>query len=304
MRTSGARVPVSRISRIRSGSPRSCSSSAAARMRRSPRASTTRSKTAASRERRSRGVSDLASRRSSPARATPEQARTVDRRPRSRGRSVRSNAFGRRLEPPAASRSPTSSITRARWGPTTRAWATTCGSGSTWAALNSCATTGAWRRHSRWAVPSRRSPSSGGSCARWQDRAPDLWGWGRRSAPSPHSALDGLARPARVVHGRLALCAVDPEDVRLEGDAGVELDDLGERVTIRDPERLLESAEDGVVEVEEAVAVAQRLELSLPDRELELAELGPADVALGDHPDEGVEPVDVAVDRPAPPRAA
>src|SRR5947209_3136340 len=231
-------------------------------MRRSPRCSTTRSKTAASRERRSRGVSDLASRRSSPARATPEQARTVDRRLRSRGRSVRSNAFGRRLEPPAASRSPTSSTTRALWGPTTRAWATTCGSGSTWAALNSCATTGAWWRHSRWAVPSRRSPSSGGSCARWQDRAPDLWGWGRRSAPSPHSALDGLARPARVVHGRLALRAVDPEDVRLEGDAGVELDDLGERVSVRDPERLLESAEDGVVEVEEAVAVAQRLELS------------------------------------------
>src|SRR3989442_4530972 len=76
-----------------------------------------------------------------------------------------------------------------------------------------------------------------------------------RSRPPPiRSALDGLARPARVVHGRLALRALDPEDVRLEGNAAVELDDLGERVAVPDPECLLQSTEEGVVEAVEPIA--------------------------------------------------
>jgi hypothetical protein len=37
--------------------------------------------------------------------------------------------------------------------------------------------------------------------------------------------------------------------------------------------------------------------LLLPDRQLQGAELGAGDVLLGDHPDEGVDLVDVAVDR-------
>ena len=54
------------------------------------------------------------------------------------------------------------------------------------------------------------------------------------------------------------------------GDAGVQLDDLGERVPVVDPVVLLDASEERIVLVEEPVAVAQRLELLLPDRELQL----------------------------------
>ena len=67
-----------------------------------------------------------------------------------------------------------------------------------------------------------------------------------------------------------------------------------ERPPVGDPVLPLDVAQLGVVEVEEPVAVAQRLELLLPDRELQLAELGPRHVPLGDHPDERVELVVVS----------
>src|SRR5262245_52309314 len=60
---------------------------------------------------------------------------------------------------------------------------------------------------------------------------------------------------------------------------------------------MLDPAELGVVEVEEPVAIADRGELLAPDRQLELSELGPVEVTLGDHPGEGVDLVDVPVNR-------
>ena len=55
-----------------------------------------------------------------------------------------------------------------------------------------------------------------------------------------------------------------------------------------------------VVLVEEAVAVAERFELPLPDRKLQLAELRARCVRLGDHADERVDVVHVPVDRLQP----
>jgi hypothetical protein len=71
-------------------------------------------------------------------------------------------------------------------------------------------------------------------------------------------------------------------------------------MAVVDVVRPADRSEHGIVAVEEPVAVAQRLELPLPDRELELAELGPGDMTLGDHPDERVELVDASVDRVQP----
>src|SRR2546430_9107002 len=75
------------------------------------------------------------------------------------------------------------------------------------------------------------------------------------------------------------------EDVRLERDTCVELHDLGQRVAWVDSEGGVDEPKRRVVQVEEAVAVSGRLELLLPHGELELAELGPHDVLLGDHAD-------------------
>src|SRR6267143_5954439 len=87
------------------------------------------------------------------------------------------------------------------------------------------------------------------------------------------------------------------EYVWLKRDPGVELHDLGERVPGGEPKHRVENLQRGIVEIEEAVAIAEGLELLLPYRALELAEDGPVHVPLGDHPDEGVKPIDRAVDR-------
>src|SRR5688572_1903342 len=70
------------------------------------------------------------------------------------------------------------------------------------------------------------------------------------------------------------------EHVRLESDTGVHSDDLAEGVLVGDPVPLLDEAEHGIVQVEEPVAVADVLELLLPDGELQLAKLRSADVLL------------------------
>src|SRR5437762_7463250 len=106
-------------------------------------------------------------------------------------------------------------------------------------------------------------------------------GGGRRDRDPPRSSL--------YLSGEL-------EYVRLERDTGVELHDLGQRVTGVDPEDRVGHPKHGIVQIEEAVAIAYGLELLLPHGELKFAELGPVDVPLGDHAHECVEPVDAPVD--------
>jgi hypothetical protein len=65
-----------------------------------------------------------------------------------------------------------------------------------------------------------------------------------------------------------------------ERDVGVESNDLRERTSVVKPKSLLDEAQPGVVLVEEAVAVAEVLELLGPDVQLEFAELATADVRL------------------------
>ena len=67
-----------------------------------------------------------------------------------------------------------------------------------------------------------------------------------------------------------------------------------------DAEVLLDGAESRIVEVEEPVAVAQRLELLLPYRHLQRTQLGAGHVLLGLHSDEGVHLVHRPVDRLEP----
>src|SRR5512132_1358994 len=68
-------------------------------------------------------------------------------------------------------------------------------------------------------------------------------------------------------------------------------------MSIGDPEVLADTSELRVVPVEEPVAIAKRLELPLPHRELEPSELRPRDVALGQHAHERVDPAHPPVDR-------
>src|SRR5262245_6238359 len=109
-------------------------------------------------------------------------------------------------------------------------------------------------------------------------------------------------RPTAPTRRSWALLRRHPEDVAGDVLARVGLDDLREAVPVRDAELPLDRGQQRVVEVEEAVAVAERLELLAPDRALQLAELRAADVLLGGHPDERVELRHVAVDRPQPRR--
>jgi hypothetical protein len=51
------------------------------------------------------------------------------------------------------------------------------------------------------------------------------------------------------------------EHVALHGRAGVEPDQLGERVLVRDPEDLLNPGQERVVRLEESIAVLEHLEL-------------------------------------------
>lgn len=88
-----------------------------------------------------------------------------------------------------------------------------------------------------------------------------------------------------------------PEHVRSDRGAGIQPDDARERPAVVEPVLLPDLAEARIVQVEEPVAVPQRLELLLPDRELELAELRARDVLLRDHSDERVELVWASVDR-------
>ena len=88
------------------------------------------------------------------------------------------------------------------------------------------------------------------------------------------------------------------EGVRLHGRVRVVRDHLRERELVLDPVL----ADDDVVQVvvvrvEEAVAVAEGDELLLPDRVLELAELGARQVRLAHHADEHVDVVDAPVER-------
>src|SRR3954462_3632511 len=83
--------------------------------------------------------------------------------------------------------------------------------------------------------------------------------------PGPGGSVD--LRFARL---RLRL---DLEDVRLDVDARVELDHAGESRAVGDAVPLLDVAQCRVVRVEEPVAVAQRLELALPHRALQLPEV-------------------------------
>ena len=73
-----------------------------------------------------------------------------------------------------------------------------------------------------------------------------------------------------------------------------------ERPPVGDPVQPLDVAQLRIVQVEEPVSVAQRLELLPPHRKLQLAELRPTHVTLGEHPDECVELVGVSVDRLQP----
>ncbi len=79
--------------------------------------------------------------------------------------------------------------------------------------------------------------------------------------------------------------------------AGVDADEVREPPAVIDPVRREDRRQHRVVEVEEAVAVAQGLELLLPHCELQRPELASRDVPLRQHPDEGVELVDASVDR-------
>ena len=81
---------------------------------------------------------------------------------------------------------------------------------------------------------------------------------------------------------------------------GVGGDDLGQRPPVVDPVPLPDQAQARVVEVEEPVAVAQRLELLAPDRPLEFAEVVAERVRFGDHADERVDVGHRAVDRLEP----
>src|SRR5882762_10503850 len=59
------------------------------------------------------------------------------------------------------------------------------------------------------------------------------------------------------------LVASENEDVRLERDAGVQLHDLRKRVPVVDAEQAVDDPKDRVLLVEEAVSVAEVLELLL-----------------------------------------
>ena len=87
-----------------------------------------------------------------------------------------------------------------------------------------------------------------------------------------------------------------PEHIRLDGGARVVPDDLRQRVPVVDAVRAEDVGQSLVVAVVEAVAVAQRLELPGPDRELGLAHLGTGHVRLGEDADEPVDVVHGAVD--------
>ena len=64
------------------------------------------------------------------------------------------------------------------------------------------------------------------------------------------------------------------EDVAGDIGVGVRLHDLRERVLVGHAVAVVDALERGIVEIEEAVAVAQRRELPLPDRALERPQLG------------------------------
>src|SRR5947208_16138602 len=109
-----------------------------------------------------------------------------------------------------------------------------------------------------------------------------------------------LSRPALVDAIARGSVTGKEENVRRKRDAGVEPDDVRQRVSIVDAEERVYERKRGVELIEEAIAVPQGLELLLPDRELELPELGALEVLLGHHADERVDRVHVAVDRLEP----
>ena len=118
-----------------------------------------------------------------------------------------------------------------------------------------------------------------------------------RSAASGTRSRSPTAEPSSLLHG--------DEHVVLHVDARVPLDDLPERPAVGDPVLPLDVAQHRIVQVEEPVPVAQSLELLLPDRQLQLAELRARNVALRDHAGERVEIVGVVRRSPSDvPRAS